>query len=275
MHLQSSRPNLQSATAGGAARSNSVLRVKRVTLPRYEVEYRDQNLAITNACGIRDKRTIVFPFSLEEAPGAQIVLDLSVIGQAFSVSLLFRVIARDGQQTILEWWARRQTDPALLDLWIESLNPSPTPDQAQTKDAPEAKQAQSPQTPEPELSTLYDLCRRALSQNPFTALGIHWSASPSDIFEAHQQIQQQMCQYNGHAGLRPRAKALLQEASRNMERLMESLSTDTGRRAARARFVPKHQLIHARELLESQIAVARVRQNDRLVRRLERQLKEI
>lgn len=238
------------------------IKVTRVTMPRYSVEFPDVATALDMAQGLRRNRIGLLAHRLDEHPGAEVVLDVSVRGLALTVSLLFRVVQPDPDKTVLEWWPRRQTDPALLNLWVETLE--------------EHRKADTPQGIHPEtLRAIFDLCRRAMSRNPFTALEVHWSSSPEEIHAAYEALITALKSYKAQPGVNDRARALLDQAIAQAPHAAYRLSTLEGRVKARQTFVPKAQLAHARELLESKLEIARVRGDHGAIYTLRRQLAEL
>jgi hypothetical protein len=241
------------------------VRVTRVTLPRYEVEFRDICGALAGARQIRQKKTLMMPHELQEGAGAQILLDLSVHGLAFSISLIFRVIMSDEDHAVVEWWARRKTDPALLDLWINALETYATSSSDPKDEEP---------TPET-VKEFFDICRRALSKNPFVALGIHWSSSPAEVREARRSLMSSLHAYTAMKGLNPHMKELLDQAMKFAPGTISQLSDADGRRKARGRFVPANQRRHALNLLRSKLDVAILRGQDEAVSELRLAMMEL
>lgn len=274
--MRATHPNKQASASGvrpphsAKSTSSDAVRIKRVTLPRYEVEYKDRAVALENAQQILQTKALTFPGSITEPAGAQIVLNLSVSGQAFSVSLLFRVIMSHPNQTVLEWWARRQTDPAQLELWIESLENG-----APSTSSTTAEESQQAPLDTQALEKIYDLCRRALSKNPFVVLDLHWSSMPGEILRAHGEMVETLMSYRSHPALTVRTRRLLAQASANLTSVMDHLGSPQGRRDARERFVPRQQRLHAIGLLKSQLEVARMRGNSREARAIAQLLNEI
>lgn len=213
--------------------------IRRVTLPRFEVIYPTVVEARAVASVVKQKRFLALAGDVDVAVGNQVVLDLAASGCAAAVTLLFRVIGkRDG--TLLEWWARRETDTAALDLWIEGLAAGAT------------------QAPDPGRPQIVELCQRALKRNPFDMLAVHWSADAATLATAGRTLLEAL-DAAGAEALTPKVAALLAQAQRAARDTLARMSSLEGRVQARQTYVPGHQLRHARELLDTQLEVARMR----------------
>jgi hypothetical protein len=247
-------------------------------MPRYEVEFPDLNAALSLALLLREKRTGSLPCFIKEHPGTEVVLDMSVSKLAFSVSLLFRIVQANKSQTVIEWWPRRQTDPALLDLWVDALEAQDTPapsGDSSPKQTPELATPAAAPISSIAARELFDLCRRALSKNPFTVLGLHWSSDTKDFQRAYTKLITELESYKKQPNLTPKAHQFINLALKQAPKAMQALSSAEGRVAARERFVPANQLSHARELIASKLQVAQLRHNSDDVYQLTRRLTEL
>ena len=243
-------------------------------MPRYEVEFPNVKDAFDVANTLKTQRTAALMCQIKEHAGTEIVIDMSVSGLAFSVSLLFRIIQSGPQQTIIEWWPRRQTDPALLDLWLDALKTQQTT-QLGTGEDEESAETDKPQHTTESVRVLFDLCRRSLSKNPFTALDVHWSSDLEEIKVAYSDLLKALEPFRKSKGLSPKAYQLIGLAKQQAKRSFQEISTPAGRIAARKRFVPSNQLSHARELLSSKIQVAQLRGDTETYHNLRRKLEEL
>ncbi len=98
-----------------------IVRIQRVVLPRYELQYFDGEVALSHACSIKKTNVFAVPSDFQEPVGQEVVLDLGAEKVTLTVTLLFRIIQKSETYTVFDWWARRSTDSDLLQLWIEEL----------------------------------------------------------------------------------------------------------------------------------------------------------
>jgi len=223
--------------------------IRRVTLPRWEVDYADPTHAHTDLARLRDRKVLQLDHALPGELGSEVVLDLRVSGVTSEVTLLFRIIQRHAAITIFELWARRASDPLLLAAFVEAVRAhGPTPGAGA-----------APAPPSPELTRLLATCRRALSRNPFQAVGIHWTAGEAAADDGVAKTRADLEELRASRGLSPEIHALVTQALTDLPRAAQVLSSLEGRRNARATFVPTDQLQHARELVETKLDVARMR----------------
>jgi hypothetical protein len=230
--------------------------IRRVTLPRFEVIYPSVAQARAVAGIIAQKKFLALDGDLDVAVGNQVVVDLAASGCAAAVTLLFRVIGKSNG-TLLEWWARRETDTAALALWIEGLTPS------SVTAAPDADKNQ-----------IVEMCQRALKRNPFDMLGVHWSAELPTLVAAGKALILGLTQAS-EGELEPKVAALVRQAHKTALGSLSRLNTQQGRVQARQTFVPGHQLRHARELLETQLEMAKVRGDRTEIGRIQEQRREL
>ena len=260
-------PNAVSDSPATLPKPRSAMRIRRITLPRYEVQFCTVEEALLHGRALLGKRVTVLPAGLEEQQGAEVVLDLTIADEIPAVTLLFRIIQSGPEATVLEWWARRQTDPALLDLWLHAV-------EACRPCAPTSP-IEEPGDPLP-LQEILEHCRRALSRNPFTVLGVHWAASPMELSLAAQQLLEALDRYLARsADLPPKVQRLLSDARSNARDIMEQLSTQKGRMKARSKFVPTNQLRHGVDLTAEKLEVARFREDEVDGLKLEEELCEL
>lgn len=242
------------ATSPPKAKAAPKTIIRRVTLPRFEVIYGTVAEARAVANIIKEKKFLALAEELDVAVGNQVVLDLAASGCAAAVTLLFRVIGkRDG--SLLEFWARRETDTAALDLWIEGLS----------QEGPAATDAGP---------DVVELCQRALKRNPFDMLGVHWSADADALADAGRELMRHLTEAAKRPQT-PRVAALIRQAGQTARASIERLATPEARAQARQTYVPGHQLRHARELLATQLEMARVRQDRREMAKLQKQRREL
>lgn len=230
---------------------SNAIRVQRVTLPRYEIEYTEARQGLEDAKRARQSHVLTLPVPLSEEHGSEVVCDLLLAGLPVATTLLFRIVQKPSPLTVLEWWPRRKTDPDLLDLWIESL------ELRVHQHAP----SMPPNIPTEELHQLLYTCRTALAHNPFVALGVHWTARGEDVEQAANKIEVTLKQYRARPGLLPRGAELIDAALAHLPQARQSLATLEARQAARARFVPREQLRHARELALTRVELSTLRGN--------------
>jgi hypothetical protein len=231
-------------------------RVQRITLPRYEVHYPTCEAALHDAKYLVEKKIMQLP-ELNEAVGADVVLDLRATGIPMHATLLFRVLQCNAKQAVLEFWARRKTDTDLLELWLEALELG-----AISESGSHTRVGLS----QTELHRAFDLCRRVLSQNPFVALGVHWSCGDEEVVANSAELRQTLERFVSSPALPEKVEALLQRAQARLPEVTKQLSTVLGRKAARARYVTTPQLAHARQMAEDKLVVAQMKQDIRLIR---------
>lgn len=252
------------AAAVSGEHSRASVLVKRVTLPRYEVEYREGGVALESARLIKKLRVFTLDYLFSEPMGQEIVLDLTVGGMPSTTTLLFRHVQQLPGQSVLEWWPRRQTDPDLLDLWIDDLEQSLAP-----------KDEARPSIPPVEMQQVYELCRRALAGNPFIALGVHWTAPEEELQEAYENSMNQLLQYKNIPGLGSRVMEFLTRARDGLMAAQKRLATLEGRRESRSKLVPAVQHENARNLAASKLDVARLRGDATEYRKVKREILEL
>ncbi len=245
--------------------SKPALTITRVTLPRYELEYRRPRLALDHAKQLAKTRILDLEYVFSEPVGQEIVLDLGIREDAHKATLLFRLIQKLEDRTVVEWWARRKTDPDMLELWIEGLERL-----AETGSATGEHEVAPA-----ELQQLYELCRRALSGNPFVALGIHWTAGDAAVQQGYAESVRNVRRYASFPGIGPRAKKLLGRAEESLAEARRSLSDARERQFLRKRFVQDHQLAQARELATSKLAIARLRNDRDEIKRCRDEIREL
>ena len=245
--------------------STPAMTITRVTLPRYELEYRSAKLALEHANQISKTRILNLEYAFSEPVGQEIVLDLGIREDAHKSTLLFRLIQRLEASTVVEWWARRNTDPDMLELWIEGLERL-----AQTGSATGEHEVAPA-----ELQALYELCRRALSGNPFVALGVHWTAGEAAVQQGYAESVKSVRRFASFPGIGPRAKKLLGRAESSLAEARRNLSIAKERRFLRNRFVQDHQVQQARELAASKLAIARLRNDREEMKRCRDEIREL
>ena len=224
------------------AKQSHIHSVTRVTLPTFEVVYRLAEGAYQDAQSIRKNNAFELDRELGEEPGVELVLELSLAGIHFSVSLLFRVISAGGGKTQLEWWARRNTDTKLLALWLESLEPHrahggvahPALDDVRAAAVHEAM----------------EIYRRMLSTNPFDVLGLHWTSSERLVAEASKSVLHDLDNRLAATDADPQVGRYLGPCKERVAQASQILSTIEGRRAVRAKMVPAKDLANARKQAE-------------------------
>ena len=255
-------------------KSDQIVQITRITLPRYEVEYRERAVAAEHARLIKKNMVFGLPVAFPESMGQEVVLDLSVREITFKATLLFRLIQKTEKQTLFEWWCRRKTDPDLLELWLEALEQKPR-NKAGAQEAAEKSSEESQGLPINELHQLYEICRRALSANPFTALGIHWMANASEIEQAYSRMMEELEAHLSYAEENTRLRKLITKAQKGVMEIRKSLSSLQQRQRIRAQFIPENQLITARELSESKLNLARLRNDKEAFKKAQRELHEL
>lgn len=241
-------------------------RVERVTLPRYDVFYATPAEALDDALRLREDGLMTLDVSIDVPVGADVVLDLRAATVPIHATLLFRVLQRTGDHTFLEFWARRQTDGDLLELWVESLKID-----ADERDERTPKAALNPV----EMQRVLELCRRVLSRNPFTALGVHWSAPVHECHAAAQKAQGSLELVLTHGTFPQAVRSLVERALMRLPDAVREVSTAEGRKLARAKFVTQPQLAMARELAREKLEFARMRQDEKAIREAAAMLDEL
>ena len=241
------------------------LRVKRITLPRYEVEYLDAPYALDHARTVQEARVVALAAEISEPIGQEVVLDLTCHGLTVTTTLLFRVVQRLPGQVVVEWWPRRQTDPDLLDLWIDTLQQA----------AEQSDPSSDVTVATGEIQRVYELCRRALAGNPFAALGVHWTATEGDINRAHEEGIRRLLASRDIPGAGPKVLAFAEKARQGLESARQRLATLEARIEQRKKFVPAHQRETARQLALSKLDLARLRKDDKEYRAARLELREL
>ena len=257
------------ARAGERARMGAV-RVSRVTLPRYNVEYTNPKDALEDAKHVKDKGILIFGDVFPEPPGCEIVFDVYAAGVIGSVTLLFRVLTRQAQSVTLQWWPRREIDRPVVDLWIESLRQHIEPDTEVAAVTPEVL----PLRPT-EKSALLALCRQLCTTNPFTAMGISWTFTRDRVLDGIEAMRTKLALYEGRVQLGTDLHEAYQTALRRFKLLENQLANDKMRRMARAKFVPHGDIQQTAQLLKHQHEVAVFRDQHRRARELLLQLEEL
>jgi len=224
------------------------IRVRRVILPRYEVQYSSPDYALKHAQSVKRERLFSLETRLAEPVGQEVVLDFCVDNIAMSTTLLFRIIQNVEDATIVEWWPRRTMDPDLLDLWIDGLSQ----DQKAGVLDPQASVAQA------ELLKLHALCRRALAGNPFVALDIHWSATGEEVETAFGEATSLLQRFRNSPQSDGNRERYILKARDGLINARSSLITLEDRQALRRKLVPKEQLEHARGVAGHRVEVARL-----------------
>lgn len=227
-----------------------VLSVTRVTLPTFEVVYRDADGAFEDAQTIRNHNVFELPKDLEEPPGAEVVLELALADAPFSVTLLFRLLATQRGKATLEWWARRSTDARLLELWIDALDP--------LRQAARDGHADSAVSVEIAMAvqSAMEIYRRVLSSNPFEVLGIHWTASGQLVDEAARSIVAEIERRATLVDHHEQVTRYLRPAVERIEQAAASLASVEGRCATRAKMVPQKEASVARRQAEYLLQMA-------------------
>ncbi len=235
------RPGRAKPTAEKGPQSR-VLSVTRVTLPTFEVVYRDADGAYEDAQAIRKNSAFELERDLHEPPGTELVLELSYAEFHFSVTLLFRVINSGGGKTALEWWGRRSTDSKLLDLWLESLEPRRKQRRPDEPSVDEVRAAAAHEAME--------IYRRMLSSNPFDVLGLHWTSNAELVLEATTSVVRDLDRRLAATEADEQVSRYLIPCKGRVEQANGILSSLEGRRAVRAKMVPPRELENARKQAE-------------------------
>lgn len=210
------------------------VRVVRVTLPRYEIQYATVELSLEQAQTIADKKLLSVETHLVEPVGQEVVFDFRVDDVALSATLLFRIIQTTDAMTILEWWPRRKTDPDLLDLWIDGLRRQQSGEANSDSAAEQTEQLR-----------LHELCRRALAGNPFVALDVHWSATWQEVEAAFTEATTMLLQLKQSPVLVGKHESHIHKARAGLIAARELLSNLEKRQALRMKFVSREEIQHA------------------------------
>lgn len=229
--------------------TSKILSVTRITLPAFEVLYRDANGAYDDGQRLRKHRAFELEREVDEEPGAEVVLEIGVADFPFSVTLLFRIVGRKPGRTALEWWARRQTDPKLLDLWLEAIESFRNYTSAPPDQTPDTSRAEL-------LQSIIETYRRVLSSNPFDVLGLHWTSGGRLVGEAAGAIRSDL---ESKVVLARGDEQMLRYLNLSVERVnraAEALSTVEGRRDVRSKMVPAKELGNARKQAEFLVQMA-------------------
>ena len=225
------------------------IRVQRIALPRYQVEYADAMAALGVAVKLREKRVLIIEHVIPGDVGGELVIDLALVGEALQVALFFRILRRSETATAFEWIPRRATDTDLLELWIQAV---------ELRTRPPSRPA-SLAMPDADLARVLETCRRALQRNPFTALKVHWTAGEAEIAASAATLLTELNAVQSNATLSPSVAELVRKAIEEVAKMREMVGTAEGRRRARATFVPVDQVRHAIELAISKAELARMR----------------
>ena len=219
-----------------AARVSSV-RVQRIALPRFQVEYTAAIEALLAAKKLQRSRVLLLEYGMSFDVGGEVVLDLALSFEPLQIGLLFRILERSPGSTTFEWCARRTTDADLLELWIQAI------------ELQAGAPARSPLTaaPDVEVSQLLATCRRALTRNPFTALRIRWTAGEQEIAAAADALSAELENAQTRGGLSPTMTKLVTKALEEVGKTRRLISTAEGRRRARSQYVPLDQIQCASE----------------------------
>ncbi len=229
--------------------ATAAFRVQRLALPRYQVEYLEQSVALAIATRLREKRILVLEYVIPGDVGGELVLDLALLGESLQVALFFRILKRSATATALEWVPRRATDTDLLELWMQAVELRGRP----------ASHLPAVVLSEAELSRALEMCRRALQRNPFTALKVHWTAGEAEISAATESLMSELAAVSNCGGVSSSVTDLVGKAIEAVKVTREMVSTVEGRRRARGTFVPVDQLRQAIELAISKADLARLR----------------
>ena len=225
------------------------IRVKRIALPRYQVEYVDAVAALAVAAKLHEKRILVVEYVIPGDVGGELVIDLALVGEALQVALFFRIFRRSATATALEWIPRRVTDTDLLELWIQAV---------ELRTRPSSHTASVTMSDE-DIARVLETCRRALQRNPFTALKVHWTAGEEEIAAAAEGLLTELSTAQACHALSPSVAELVRKAVDEVPKMSAMVATAEGRRRARATFVPVDQVRQAIELAISKLNLARLR----------------
>lgn len=222
-------------TRPSAADSTSVpsqiLSVTRVTLPSFEVVYRDRAGALEHGQILLKDSAIRIDWNIDERDGTEVVLELSVVELPFSVTLLFRIVGSGPGHTLLEWWARRQTDPQLLELWISALQASEPTQQGTVVNGVTSEDVQE----------AMEIYRRVLASSPFDILGLHWTADAILVEEARSTLLDDFAQRLASCGQDESVARYLLPSAERVEMAAKILSSLEGRRRVREQIVPEKE----------------------------------
>jgi hypothetical protein len=261
------------------------VRITRVTMPRYEVEYRDPQTALVHAAGIRDQKGLVLEEVLKIGIGQEVVLDFLIRDRPLRATLLFRLVQVSGQTHILEWWSRRSTDPEMLEIWIAGLEGKPhdastsNPFPAEYAFAETAGTQESTLVPSDlsrqERDEILSLCRRLMLHNPFAALGIHWTAIPKEQKDAAETAKQALTQAAEKCLGDEKMNQFISKAKLAIANVLKQLKTVQQRRTVRERFVPREQLESSLQLVKHQLEMAQFRGETQELPRLKIMIDEL
>jgi hypothetical protein len=229
------------------------------------VEYLAGDYALEQARTVRENRVVALEAEITEPLGQEVVLDLVCQGLTVTTTLLFRVVQQLPGQSVMEWWPRRQTDPDLLDLWIETLE----------QEVGSAGRPSQQGVSASEMQQVYELCRRSLAGNPFAALGLHWTATEADVNQAYEEGLSQLLKYKDLPGLGPKVSEFLNKARGGLQAAQQRLATLEERIEQRRKFVPAHQRDTARQLALSKLELARLRRDEKEYRATKLELREL
>lgn len=230
--------------------SSKIISLTRITIPAFEVVYRDIEGAWTDGHALFNKRAFELERLIDEEPGTEVVLELGVAEMAFSVTLLFRVVSHAPGRTVLEWWPRRQTDPKLLELWLESLD-------SQRRFARSDDAAPPDQQRAALVRQVMEAYRRVLSNNPFDVLGVHWTSGVRLVAEASRAMAADLQSQRGAARSDAEVLRYLDMSLERVRQATEILSTIEGRRAVRRQMVPEKELQNALKQAQFLLEIAR------------------
>lgn len=236
-------------------KNQPIMRIQRITLPRYEVEYPLLSNAYAQARDLKEKKLLIAEALFREPVNQEIVLDLGAEELTLRTTFLFRLKEKKEARTIFEWWPRRRTDHDLLELWIAGLH------QALEKE----QEPPNPSLPPVELQLLYELCRRAASNNPFNVLGLPVTATTAQVNQAYHEAIRMLERYENYPHLESRVTEFLSMARNRLDETRRNLSTLESRQRQRAEFVPKTILRAAIETVEARLRIARLMNDDKEV----------
>jgi len=225
------------------------LQISRVTLPRYDFVYATPEAALSDGLQIRRTRQLIveYPFPIPE--GAEFVLDFCTEGIGIGLTLLFKMKLMESTLCELEWWERRQTDGASLDIWIDALR----------HHLGHAKQDDQGDLSASEHLDLLQLCRRLMSKNPFTALAVEWTWGQEKVLDQCDAVLQRLGFFIDKVKEGTRIAGFLQEAIARYPDLRKQVASHEARNVARSTFVPSAQINQAIELARHRKEVAEMR----------------
>lgn len=241
----------------------SSVTLRAVSLPRYDLEYRSVEEAYHDGLSLQAREPLRMACRFREPPGTQVVIDMRIKDHAMSATFLFRLLRQTQEVALLEWVPRRRTDPDLMGLWNDSLKAACEGPVALAKLPTDVQQK------------LLDTCRRTLSPNPFTVLNIHWTATFQDVLQACRELREELEEHAGHPGLNTRLLGFMKRAAKRLKEVEHELGSLEGRKAARQKFVPSHQLTHARDLAQARLEVAKMRREQSEIQKNKRELMEL